>query len=210
MTEISRNKPCPCGSGKKYKNCCLQTDSKKSETVIKISHNRFNLYSLILIAIMGLMCYSNTFNNSFQFDDTVITEEKLTLAHLDQLWDKNTSRFVTSLTFALNYHFGKLDVQGYHIANIAIHMINGLLVFWFMLLLLHSGSGKKEIPANRWLPTITALIFIAHPIQTQAVTYIVQRLASLAALFYLLTLCQPMSLGIMTPASDILCPRFEI
>lgn len=30
MTKIGRNEPCPCGSGRKYKNCCLEKDREKT------------------------------------------------------------------------------------------------------------------------------------------------------------------------------------
>jgi tetratricopeptide (TPR) repeat protein len=95
------------------------------------------------------------------------------------------------LTFALNYRFGGLDTFGYHVVNIGIHFINGLLVYWLTLLLLSnpviSGGGREGW--REWLSLGAALVFVSHPVQTQAVTYIVQRLTSMATMFYLLAAC---------------------
>ena len=91
------------------------------------------------------------------------------------------------LTFVLNYQFHGLDVTGYHVVNLIIHILTSCIVYWLVSLILSSPvmqtdriSKHKKIIAG-----FSALLFIAHPVQTQAVTYIVQRLASLAALFYL-------------------------
>ena len=122
-------------------------------------------------------------------------------------------RAIVNLTFALNYKFGKLSVFGYHLVNVLIHIINGFLVYFLALTIFkevlkpsdrqvsHSNSPKSELQGyqsavsqstmgNRQtsiflMSLVTALIFIAHPIQTQAVTYTVQRCTSMAAMFYL-------------------------
>ncbi len=95
------------------------------------------------------------------------------------------------LSFALNYHFGKLNVFGYHLVNITIHTINGLLVWWLVILTFETPTMKKfnSLSSFRdFIASFSSLIFIIHPVQTQAVTYIVQRFTSLATLFYLLSL----------------------
>jgi tetratricopeptide (TPR) repeat protein len=97
---------------------------------------------------------------------------------------------VAQLTFALNYHFHELNVWGYHLVNLIIHIINALLVFWLVLQILHRLKEKNSIqlkdPEILFVAFSTGLLFAVHPVQTQAVTYIVQRMASLASLFYLL------------------------
>jgi len=95
-------------------------------------------------------------------------------------------RPVAMLTFALNWYFGKASVFGYHLVNIAIHLLNAWLLFITTVNLLRSPNLN---PGIRFNPTYIALAAAAmwalHPIQTQAVTYIVQRMASLATLFFL-------------------------
>jgi tetratricopeptide (TPR) repeat protein len=102
------------------------------------------------------------------------------------------SRYISSLTFALNYSVHGLDVTGYHVVNLAIHLASALLVYWLVLLVLASlaaGPGQyRPLYLKNVSPValLAALLFVAHPVQTQAVTYIIQRQASLATMFYLL------------------------
>ena len=89
-------------------------------------------------------------------------------------------------TFMVNYAIGGLKVEGYHYVNILIHIINAFLVYFFLFY-----TFKKVEAGELWSRTIafsSALFFAVHPIQTQSVTYIVQRMESLASLFYLAAL----------------------
>jgi tetratricopeptide (TPR) repeat protein len=101
------------------------------------------------------------------------------------------TRYIGYLSFALNYYLDGLNVIGYHILNILIHIINALLVYRLVILTFRTpffnafSSDKSNVTAVAF---ISALLFACHPVQTQAVTYIVQRLASLATLFYLLSI----------------------
>jgi hypothetical protein len=104
------------------------------------------------------------------------------------------NRYIGSLTFALNYKIHGLDVTGYHIVNLLIHLVNSLLVYWFVQLIfitLASGAGGDTPLFFKHASTIalfSSLLFVTHPIQTQAVTYIIQRFASLATMFYLFSI----------------------
>src|SRR3989338_4631750 len=165
------------------------------------------LISLSLITITAFLIYSNTFASPFHFDDEPNIVENYKLRDLSNFWPPSGSRYVGVLSFSLNYHFGGLNVFGYHLVNIIIHIINGLLIWWLIILTfktpvmqVYVGQGlspaltpdriirglKADLP---YLTALTAsLIFVSHPIQTQAVTYIVQRFASLATLLYILSL----------------------
>jgi protein O-mannosyl-transferase len=145
--------------------------------------------SLLLLALLAAAVYSNTFFATFQFDDTPNITENPWIKNLSNLLDLSGSRYVGYLTFALNYHFGRLNVFGYHLVNLLIHIINGFLVYTLVRLLFRASdtSGASGPTTAPWIALAAALLFVAHPIQTQAVTYIVQRFASLAAMFYLLT-----------------------
>jgi len=89
------------------------------------------------------------------------------------------------------YAIHELDVFGYHLINILIHVMNGLFVWWLMQILLSISSNKTQpLSISRNLIALAAaLIFVAHPIQTEAVTYTAQRITSLATFFYLFSLC---------------------
>ncbi|MBI4691362.1 MAG: hypothetical protein HY754_14020 [Nitrospirae bacterium] len=93
------------------------------------------IFHLFLIAIVGLLAYSNTFNVPFQFDDdNIIGNNKL--RHLNNFWPPTGSRWFGFLTFAFNYHLGGHNVTGYHIFNLTIHTLNAILVYWLVKLTL--------------------------------------------------------------------------
>ena len=178
-----------------------------------------------LIAVLGLLAYSNTFNVPFVFDDNrhiienpiikdlkhfIHPSEAEEIEILD-LHSALTKRYMGYLSFALNYRFHGLIVKGYHITNLLIHIINGLLVYCLVVLTFKTpflslqGGGRlrssraalgtsQSRPSvarndlNKYIALFSALLFVAHPVQTQAVTYVVQRLASMATMFYLLSL----------------------
>lgn len=147
----------------------------------------FSPIFLLSAALFTVLIYSNTFTASFQFDDLPIIVENAQLRDLGNLPQILTGqRGLTMATFALNYAAGGINTAGYHAVNLAIHIINAALAYLLLLYTLRlTGSG--EATARR-LAALTALLFAAHPVQTQSVTYIVQRMESLMSLFYLLAL----------------------
>lgn len=150
--------------------------------------------SIILIVFLGILAYSNSFHCSFQFDDesSIFRNQYIENIHdISSIWNFLPRRFVLYLSLALNYHFCKYNVFGYHLVNLAIHLLTAFLVWWLVLLTLSTACMKKnKISQHADLVALfAALIFVSHPVQTEAVTYLVQRAASLATLFYLAALC---------------------
>ncbi|SNB44906.1 tetratricopeptide repeat protein [Geobacter sp. DSM 9736] len=98
-------------------------------------------------------------------------------------------RPVAYFTFTLNYLAGGMQPGSYHLVNLLIHLGSTLLVYLLVrsLLILARQTGKDEKSLS-FISFFTAAIFAVHPVQTQAVTYIVQRFTSLAAFLYLLTI----------------------
>ncbi len=203
MLEIGRNDPCPCGSGKKYKQCCLlkKSSSASRKLWVWLLDKRpewFTLITFAFIILVATAAYYNSFTVPFVFDDgsnivhnkgvhlSSLRVEDGDIVRLKAVIDKN-GRAVSQISYALNYYFGRLEVFGYHLFNLIIHILCAWAVFLFtkMTLTLPSmkdryGGWAKEIAAA------CAIIFVVHPINTQAVTYIVQRATSLAALFTLI------------------------
>ena len=147
-----------------------------------------------VIVILGILIYSNSFDCSFHLDDRNSIMENTRIRDLSELktiWEYNPTRFIPYLTLALNYHFHELDVAGYHYLNLAIHLLNACLVWWLISLMFSSPNIINDPIARHGknIAFIIALLFVSHPLATQSVTYIVQRLASMSALFYLLSLC---------------------
>jgi protein O-mannosyl-transferase len=159
----------------------------------------------LLLFVLGMMVYGNTLNTPFHFDDKQFIVENYDIrdvTNVHAIWHMmgQPSRFVALYTFALNYHVHKLNVLGYHLVNIIIHVMTAWLVWWLCRTLLSLNQGEQQTqrtPHARslvlWdvdrLALGTALLFLLHPLQTQAVTYISQRFASLSTLWYVLALC---------------------
>jgi tetratricopeptide (TPR) repeat protein len=145
--------------------------------------------ALPLILLVGLCTYANSFTGAFLFDDVPWITESLSIAHPAQYLREMASRPVVALTLALNYRLGGLSVLGYHALNLAIHVGAALALFGVVrrTLLLPRWSGHLHRSAP-WLALAVALIWLVHPLQTESVTYIIQRCESLMGFFYLLTL----------------------
>jgi tetratricopeptide (TPR) repeat protein len=152
----------------------------------------------LIFVFAGLLAYSNTFTSPFHFDDLQNIKESPT-AH--QLVDEDitlteavlesycTNRPIANVSLLLQYALHGENVMGYHVVNLVIHMAAGLLLYWITktTLTLPAAGGFKEDEAC-WLALFSALLWFLHPVQTQSVTYIVQRMNSQAAMFYLLAL----------------------
>ena len=152
---------------------------------------------------MGLifLIYSNTFNASWHLDDyaNITHDARIKIAHLsiDTLWQTAISfseklrdaRPLARLTFALNWYFGRDDPFGYHVVNVAIHVLTAFILFLTTAQLLSTPNIKVGDHRQKFvIALLSAILWAINPIQTQAVTYIVQRMASLATLFYILGL----------------------
>lgn len=103
-------------------------------------------------------------------------------------WHHDPRRPIGYMTLALNYSFSKLNVGSYHAVNLAIHILNACLVYWLVQLTLSTPvvRGRATRRQKNAMALFAGLLFLTHSIQTEAVTYIVQRLASQATMFYLL------------------------
>ncbi|MCA9403693.1 MAG: hypothetical protein KC897_07920 [Candidatus Omnitrophica bacterium] len=150
----------------------------------------------LLIILAGFLSYANSFDNSFQFDGyTLILENPAvrdvfnTAVWRDFFQSHHRARFIGFLSLGFNYYWHQDRVFGYHVVNWLIHLVNAGLVFGMVSLIGRTPRMDQEGWARqaRLIALIAALIFVTHPLQTQAVTYIYQRLTSVAALFYLLT-----------------------
>lgn len=154
--------------------------------------------TILLLLILGavVVSYSNTLHGEFQFDDDLYISENSPIKNPAELFQTNIlgqlssgNRLLTMLTFSFNYAIGGLNVEGYHTVNIIIHLIVILLVYSFLRRILLVPEVNESLGGRAgWIALITTAIFALHPIQTEAVTYIIQRAESLTSLFYLLCL----------------------
>jgi tetratricopeptide (TPR) repeat protein len=172
---------------------------------VLISSRSFTFFSLLLIAVVCLVAYSNTFRVPFQFDDPGNIDGKPFVKDIGMFFDPARfsedsvfiMRTVAYFTFAVNYRVHGTDVVGYHVVNLLFHILNAFFVYFLVLMTFKTpyfsnpSSPPLSLRGGRvglFIPLFAALLFASHPVLTQAVTYIVQRAASLATLFYLLSL----------------------
>ena len=149
-----------------------------------------------VIVLVGILIYGNTLSAPFILDD----EESITLnEQIRQLWPPSVVLFpdrevptagrpVANVSLAVNYAVGGLDVRGYHIVNIAIHIACALVLFGIVRrTLLLPALAPRFGAASANLAGAVALLWLVHPLQTEAIDYVTQRTELLMGLFYLLT-----------------------
>ena len=163
-----------------------------------------------VIVLAGLAAYHNSFSGPFVFDDPLSIVENPTIRPPWSLVDLLTppaqvtvgGRPLVNVTLAINYALGGTDVQGYHMVNLVIHLFAGLALFGAVRRTLAGGVGAQACCARlqgrskpapqqsnaTFLALAVALLWTLHPLQTEAVSYTIQRTESLMGLCYLLTL----------------------
>jgi Flp pilus assembly protein TadD len=147
------------------------------------------LAAAVLIAGALLAAYANSFRVPFLYDDenTILDNASIRSVATALTPPAATTaggRPVLNLSLAANYAAGGTGVEGYHAANLAIHFFAALALFGVVRRTLLPREGDAATP----VALFAALLWSLHPLQTESVTYIVQRAESLMALFYLLTL----------------------
>ena len=164
---------------------------------------------ILLFCILGFFIYSNTLEVPFYFDDKVRIAEnpsiRLTAINLSNLKKAAfgelgaENRPLGNISFALNYFFNRYNLRSYHITNIVIHILSGIFLYLVLKLTLDiywPGTNGNTNDPERYktgfnsthVAFFSSLIWFVNPLHTQSVTYIVQRLNSMAAMFYMLSL----------------------
>lgn len=145
------------------------------------------------LALLGLAAYSNALGGAFVFDDVRQVRDNPLVRDLASFlpgrYTGLPNRWVGYLSFALNHRVGGAATFGYHLVNVAIHLVNALLVHALVRQAFRTPRlrGSALAASSGAIAFVAAALFVAHPLQTEAVTYVVQRLTSLATTFYLAT-----------------------
>jgi hypothetical protein len=151
------------------------------------------------IVLAAVVVYGNSLSGSFVFDDVPSIAANPTIRALWPLTGPLSppvaggvtvgGRPLLNLSFALNYALGGMAVGGYHAINLVLHALAGLVLFGLARrTLLQAGLGVRFAKDSTSLATALALLWTVHPLQTESVTYTVQRAEALCGLLYLLTL----------------------
>ena len=162
----------------------------------RITPAAWTALAVAAILLAGLAAYSNSFRCPFIFDDKIFVNQPAA----QHLWPirplLKAPRPVAQFTLALSHSLGG-DVWGYHAFNLTVHLLAALTLFGVVrrtltLPALSGAEGPLFAPrfarASTALAFCIALLWALHPLQTESVTYIIQRMESLMGLFYLLTL----------------------
>jgi len=157
------------------------------------NRNQHNIH-VVLIVLAVVCVYANSLDVQFVMDDEAIYSigPQNSLEILLHGGPRRTADF----TFALNYLLHGTHVTGFHLVNLVVHLITSITLYFFVASSM--SALRLSFPSNtddegmlrflkRFIPLSTALLFAVHPVQTQAVTYIIQRYTSMATLFYLLS-----------------------
>jgi len=155
--------------------------------------SRIKWLPIVCITIWGAAIYSNILRVPFVFDDLVYIQNNPILKNPLNLADIigfAPSRWIGFFTFGLNYYFGQENTFGYHLVNLVIHIGSAISCYWLVLLTFRTPRLRDQASSDfkSTMALLAGLIFVSHPVQTEAVTYIWQRVESLAAFFYLLSL----------------------
>jgi hypothetical protein len=146
-----------------------------------------------IVLLLGTIAYANALGGGFVFDDVPQIRENACLTDLGRFLAKGCgppTRWVAYLTFALDYRVGGLHPLGWHVVNVAVHLANALLVYVLATLAFRTPRlrGSPVAAAAPSIAFVAAALFVSHPLQSQAVAYVAQRITSLATTFYLLTI----------------------
>lgn len=151
----------------------------------------------IILLLLVFLPYSNTFRASWHLDDypSIVENQKIQVTDLtlqtlyrslqhprnETLW-----RPLAHLSFALNWYAGRDNVLSYHVVNILLHFLTAWLLYLSILTLLKTPNLKEKYSAtSHVISSLATVLWVINPIQTQAVTYIVQRMTILAAFFFI-------------------------
>ena len=150
-----------------------------------------------VIILAGAVAYANSLSGPLFFDDQTSI---LNNPSIRQVWPLSVplappsstpvaGRPIVNLSFAINYALGGFDVRGYRLANIGLHILSALILFGIIRLALTGRALRERFAScSNGVALACALIWMLHPLQTEAVDYMTQRTELLMGLFYLLTL----------------------
>jgi tetratricopeptide (TPR) repeat protein len=170
-----------------------------------------NILIIGVFFLLGGAIYSNTLYSPFVFDDGPSITRNPTIKDMNNFFGSSTgyhkypTRYVGYITFALNYHFGGLDPFWYHVVNLLIHIANAVLLYYVLRATFRVPFLQRAVSEeiSRMVSTTAGILFLVHPVQTEAVTFIVQRVTSLTAMFCLFSM-------LFYIKSMLLLPDFKI
>jgi tetratricopeptide (TPR) repeat protein len=172
--------------------------SAKSE---EASYKKQHIFAIVILILSIFLVYSNSLNGTWAMDDVIVNKP----VGINDIQDIVGFRKITYLTFLINQYIAPFNTMSFRIFNIMIHFINGVLIYILAYITIkiyrenikednfkkkrkdksHSVDIKKQA---FYVAVFSSFVFSLHPININAVAYIIQRMASLATFFVLLSL----------------------
>ena len=145
--------------------------------------------ALALICVCGVIIYFATVHSPFIYDDAHAIEDNPYIKNLSKFQQmvgvQNIfNRSILLFTFSVNHAIGQLDVFGYHLINLMLHLCVGIMLYFLTMELL-TIENPALTPTFQRLPLAVSLIHIFNPINVESVTYLSSRSSVLVTLFYL-------------------------
>jgi Tfp pilus assembly protein PilF len=160
------------------------------------------LFSSAVLAVVVFLIYSNSLDCAWHLDDfhSIIDNPSIKLKdlaweaiskslHSDLNYPDKLYRPIAGITFALNFFISGTDPFSYHLVNLFIHWLSSVFLFLFLYETLNLPSLNNKYASSAYsIALLSAVFWAVNPVQTQSVTYIVQRMTSLAGLFYIMSM----------------------
>ena len=162
---------------KKAKNSNRGGLAKRLESPIRKGFTFQKRLLLLLLPLVIIITYSHTLHSPFVFDDIAnisanpaarasdLNFENMRKAAVDS---PISTRPVSYITFAVNYFFHKHEVYGYRLVNLVIHVLNGVLLYLFLMNTFKLPILQGRIKQPFWVAYCAALIWVIHPLQVQS------------------------------------------
>ena len=125
---------------------------------------------------MTFLFYFPSCHYDFQFDDIANITKLYDIRHT-RFWDLffTGPRWICRWLNGVHYSIGKFDPYSYRMGNIIQHILLGIIIFYFLLLALRHLKKQSFFRDNALsIATLTAMLFLLHPVQTQTVSYVIQ------------------------------------
>lgn len=160
-----------------------------------MTERNIHYIALAVLTIAGFIIYNNSFDVPFIFDDSDnIQNPSVRISELSAdslikvaIESNLLNRPVANISFAINYYFGEYNVRGYHLVNIFIHIVASFFLYLILEITFKLPVNRERYGRYSLLSLMAAMLWLTHPLATQSVTYLVQRMNSMAALFYVLS-----------------------
>lgn len=155
----------------------------------------FKVIISLLALVTGIaIAYANTLHSPFNFDDYpniidnhFIKIDNLQISNIIRAASQGPSphRWIPNITLAIQFYYSALNVYPYHIFNIAVHLLSAIALYLLLTTTLEYAGNPREREHKHEISLFATAIWSLHPLQTNAVTYIIQRMTSISALFFM-------------------------